>query len=370
MQFLSKQTSKMKNILQVVPEFGLAGAETMCESLCYQILESGKYNLYVASLFDFHSPITERLESKNIKIFYIGKKRGLDLTTIMKLSRIMKQCNIEIVHTHRYVMQYVIPAAILARVPVRVHTIHNIATKEVDGFRRKLAHLFYGYCNVIPVSISPIVQKTVIEEYKITAQQTPVVFNGSDLSKCQRKTDYTSAKPFRFVHIGRFNSQKNHGVIIEAALLLKNEGFKFVINLIGGAGNEEERKKEVKEKGLDDVIIFSGLQSNVYPFLHESDCFILPSTYEGMPITLVEAMGCGLPIIASAVGGVPDMITNEETGILIKPTVEDLTTAMKRVMSDENLRETIGTNALKSSQKFTSEQMFRGYDNIYENTKS
>jgi len=355
----------MKNILQVMPEFGLAGAETMCETLCYKLHDSGKYNVIVASLFDYHSPITERIEKKGIKVIYLDKKSGMDVSVIRKLYRIMKTHHVDIVHTHRYVMQYAIPAAIMAGVKVRVHTVHNIATKEVDGYRRKLAHFFYRYCNVTPVSISPLIQDTVIKEYHLTRSQTPVIYNGSDLSKCIVKTDYNASAPFSIVHIGRFNPQKNHDAIIEAAKKLKDEGYKFVIKLIGGAGDEEHRMVEVKEKGLENEIEFCGLQSNVYPFLYDADCFILPSLYEGMPVTLVEAMGSGLPIIASAVGGVPDMIEDGESGLLIQSNATELISAIKRLMEDETLRKKIGENAFRKSMNFSSERMFEGYNNLY-----
>lgn len=355
----------MKNLLQVMPEFGLAGAETMCESLCYQLQKSGKYNVIVASLFDFHSPITERMEKFGLKIIYLNKKPGIDISIIYKLYKVMKEYNIDIVHTHRYVMLYAIPAAIMAGVKVRIHTVHNIATKEVDGYRRILAHFFFKHCGVIPVSISPLIQKSVVKEYNITKEQTPVIYNGSDLNKCLVKTNYSASEPFNILHIGRFNPQKNHSVIIDAAQKLKEEGLKFVIKLIGGAGNEEQRKQEVKLKGLENEIVFCGLQGNVYPFLQAADCFILPSLYEGMPITLVEAMGCGLPIIASAVGGVPDMIENGKSGILIRPNAEELTSAIKRLIENEKLRESLGKNALIKSKDFSVERMFKGYDNLY-----
>lgn len=357
----------MKNVLQVMPEFGLAGAETMCESLCYQLQKSGKYNVIVVSLFDFHSPITERMEKCGIKVIYLNKKPGIDISIIHKLYKVMKQNNIDIVHTHRYVMQYAIPAAMMAGVKVRIHTVHNIATKEVDGYRRILAHFFFKHCSVIPISISPLIQESVVKEYNITKEQTPVIYNGSDLNKCLIKTDYRASKPFTIVHIGRFNPQKNHSVIIDAAQKLKEEGLKFVIKLIGGAGNEEQRKQEVKQKGLDNEIKFCGLQGNVYPFLQSADCFILPSLYEGMPVTLVEAMGCGLPIIASSVGGVPDMIESGKTGLLIKPNAEELTSAIKRLIKNEKLRESLGKNALTKSKDFSVERMFNGYDNVYTN---
>lgn len=123
---------------------------------------------------------------------------------------------------------------------------------------------------------------------------------------------------------------------------------------------------EVTKKGLNDVINFSGLQSDIFPFLSESDCFILPSLYEGMPVTLVEAMGCGMPVIASSVGGVPDMIENETSGILIDPNVDSLVNAMQRVMADDGLRKNIGLNALAKSNDFSSTNMFNGYTKIYE----
>lgn len=348
-----------------MPEFGLAGAETMCESLCYQLQISGKYNVVVVSLFDFHSPITERMEERGIRVIYLNKKSGIDMSIIYKLYKVMKKNNIDIVHTHRYVMQYAIPAAIMSRVKVRIHTVHNIATKEVDGYRRKLAHLFFKHCNVIPVSISPIIQESVMKEYNITEKQTPVIYNGSDLSKCLVKNSYSASNPFCILHIGRFNPQKNHSVIIETAQILKKEGLKFVIKLVGGSGNVEQRKQEVKQKGLEKEIVFCGLQGNVYPFLQVADCFILPSLYEGMPITLVEAMGSGLPIIASDVGGVPDMIDNEKSGLLISPNAVQLASALKKIMTDEKLRKTLGENAYVKSKDFSTERMFNGYDKLY-----
>lgn len=354
-----------KNVLQVMPEFGLAGAETMCETLCYQLQESGKYNVIVVSLYDYHSPITERMEAKGIVVLYLGKKSGLDVLVIRKLYNIMIDYRIDIVHTHRYVMQYAIPAAIMAGVKVRIHTVHNIASKEVDGYRKIIAHFFYRYNNVVPVSISPKIQDTVVEQYHIKRQETPIVYNGSDLSRCIVKADYKPSKPFRIVHVGRFNPQKNHEAIIDAVEKLKKEGLKVHVDLVGGAGNEEERKLEVIQRGLGNEFGFCGLQENVYPYLANADCFILPSLYEGMPVTLIEAMGCGMPIIASAVGGVPDMVENEISGLLILPTASELVSAIKRLISDDVLREKLGKNALLKSAQFSAKQMFEGYDKIY-----
>lgn len=161
--------------------------------------------------------------------------------------------------------------------------------------------------------------------------------------------------------------QKNHTIILEAAKKMKDQGRSFVVNLIGG-GDQETALRELSIKlGLSDVVSFCGLTDNVYPFLQSSDCFILPSIYEGMPVTLVEAMGCGVPIIASNVGGIPDMISNEENGVLIEPTVEELYAAMCKMMdSHPSYREKLGRNAKKKSELFSLQNMGAGYNMIYQ----
>ena len=78
------------------------------------------------------------------------------------------------------------------------------------------------------------------------------------------------------------------------------------------------------------------MSDNIYPILQKADIFILPSKYEGMPISLIEAMGSALPIIASNVGGIPDMISDGENGIIISPNANDLADAISRLIKDQD----------------------------------
>ena len=96
----------MVNILYVMPEFKLAGAETMCTTLASEL--SSKYHIIVASLYDINSSLIERMSERGIKVVFLHKKRGLDLSIIVKLAKLMKSEHIHVVHTHRYVcsMQY------------------------------------------------------------------------------------------------------------------------------------------------------------------------------------------------------------------------------------------------------------------------
>lgn len=357
------------NILQIMPEFGLAGAERMCETLCRYIQTHTRHKVYVVSLFDYHSSITDNLESRGIKIIYLDKKKGLDIGTINRLCHVMKKYNIDLIHTHRYVMQYAIPAAMMAGVKKRVHTIHNVASKEVEGLAQKLADVFYKRCRVVPVSISPLVQDSVMERYGLSVSQTPVIFNGTDLSRCVVKSSYHTDGIFNFVHIGRLSEQKNHRGLIEAAAILRDRNCSFKIHLVGEGILEQEIRDMVKTMKLDDNIVFCGLQNNVYPYLAKADAFILPSLYEGLPVTLTEAMGCGLPIIATKVGGIPDMIEDMESGILTDTTPESFAEAMHLIIGDETLRQKIGRNAFKDSIRFSADQMGEKYISLYESLR-
>ena len=96
-----------------------------------------------------------------------------------------------------------------------------------------------------------------------------------------------------------------------------------------------------------------------------ADIFLLPSKWEGMPMTVIEAMGTGLPVVASRVGGVPDMVTDGESGLLIPPTAEALAQAIERLVKDEALRERLGTQARQEARRFSIEAMAQGYETLY-----
>lgn len=353
-------------VMQIMPEFRLAGAEIMAENLSVSLFESN-FPMCVASLYDDRSAITDRLTKKNIPVFYLRKKRGWDLRVVYRLFKLFKKEKPYVVHTHRYVLPYVVPAAIFAKVPVRVHTIHNVANKEVGKLQRVLNRFFYKHCRVVPVSISPRIKQTVMEEYRLLDDQAPMVYNGIDLTKCIGKENYnvyTNGK-ITILHIGRFSEQKNHTGLVESFKIIHDENPEVTLKLIGGGGLEQEIKEKVKELGLWDCVEFLGIKSDVYPYLYNADIFVLPSLWEGMPITLIEAMATGLPIVATNVGGVPDMIQNDVSGLLVDTSKVQIAQAIMKLTKDSNLRQQLGSAAKVASKQFSAQEMARKYSLIY-----
>ena len=352
-------------IMQVIPYFCFGGAEIMCENLTYALKNAGQ-EVFVVSLYNEQTPIAQRMEEAGIRIVYLDKKLGLDLSMVPKLARIIRQESPDVVHTHLDVIKYAVLAAKLAGVKKCVHTVHSLADREAEGRVQKIINGFYfrrGWS--VPVALTPEVQSSVSEFYGLPLSRVPVIYNGIDLSRCVLKTTYETGETVTILHVGRFDVPKNHPGLLEAFWLLLETHPECRLRLVGDGDLRADMEALAKEKGISDAVEFCGMQSNVYPYLHDADIFTLPSIYEGNPMTIIEAMGTGLPIVASRVGGIPDMIADGESGLLMEPTPQSICAGLTRLVEDDSLRQRLGENAKKASQTFSAEHMAREYLSCY-----
>lgn len=353
-------------VIHVIPNLCMGGAETMCENLTMELKAQG-FDVKIVSLYSFETPITERLKNAGAEIIFLDKKPGLDLSIIKKLKKLFLEEKPDVVHSHISSQKYAMVAAKKAKVPVRVHTVHSVAQKELSKIDKFLAKRFYKRQGVIPVALSEAVKETIKDVYGALPNETPVIFNGINLSRCIKKEEYNIAGNFKIVHIGRFSEEKNHKGLIDAFKLFQDLKPDSELWLIGDGPLKEEIEEYAKKNGLYSSVKFLGLQSNVYGYLSEADIFTLPSIYEGIPMTLIEAMGTGLPIVATGVGGIPNMLINNESAILTKVDSKELADAFLRLANDEELRRRLGQNALERSKEFSAQKMAEKYVEIYQN---
>lgn len=352
-------------IMQIIPFFCFGGAEIMCENLTYALKELG-HEVVAVSLLTEHTPITQRMEAAGIRIEYLDKKLGLDLSMIPKLVKLMKREKPDAVHTHLNVIKYVGLAAKLAGVKKCVHTVHSVAYEEAEGPLQKLSNSFYfGYGWSVPVALSPEVQQTILDFYGLKAEQVPVIYNGVDLPRCIPKEDYSTGETVNILHVGRFDVPKNHPGLLKAFARLHKELPRCRLHLVGDGDSRPEMEGLAKELGIADAVTFYGMQSNVYPYLHDADIFVLPSLYEGIPMTIIEAMGTGLPIAASRVGGIPGLLGDGESGMLISNEDSAIAEALKTLVLDQGLREELGRKAKENSVRFSSRSMAEQYCEVY-----
>lgn len=352
-------------ILQVIPYFCFGGAETMCENLTYALKDTG-HQVIVASLFSEHTPISQRMEAAGVRIVYLDKKLGQDFSMIPKLVKLMQEEKPDVVHSHLNVLKYAALAAKLAGVKKCIHTVHNVADKEAEGrVSGMLSGFYFRNRWSVPVALSPLVQKSISDYYRMDIRQIPMVFNGVDLSRCIPKETYALGEPVKLMHAGRFHEQKNHKGLLEAFAMLQQRIPNMELWLLGEGELLEETTQQAAELGLQEKVRFLGSQGNIYPYLHEADVFLLPSHYEGMPMTIIEAMGTGLPIVATTVGGIPDMICHGKSGLLTDCDPVKIADACEKLLRSEDLRRKLGQRAQKDSRRFSSQTMAEGYLEVY-----
>ena len=145
--------------------------------------------------------------------------------------------------------------------------------------------------------------------------------------------------------VGEFTKNKGQKYLIEALGILKKSGKGFRGLIVGWGEEEQNLESRIKDLELkNEVRLITGL-SPAAPYLKAFDIFILPSVKEGLPYTLLEAGLAELPVVATSVGGIPEIIENEKTGLLVNPAnSEELSKAVLRLIDDENLRKKLGQN--------------------------
>lgn len=362
----TKNKRQNLKVMQILPEFELAGAEIMAENLCIT-LRQNDVDVCAVSLYSKHTEITGRLMQNRIPIFFLKKGHGADPIVMLRLYRLFRREKPNVVHSHRYILPYVLPAAVMAGVRVRVHTVHSVAAKEVDKIHRAVSRFCYG-CGVVPVAISSRIKQTIMEDYGFSDEKVPVVMNGIDQRSIIPKHSYLIYKDnVRLLHIGRFSMEKNHDGLIDIFRLVQSQYSGVRLILIGTGSLENDIKQKVQDLGLSEYVSFEGITQDVTPYLNSADIFVLPSLWEGMPIVLIEAMAAGLPIVASRVGGVPDMIDDVETGLLCSADAQVFAQNVLTLIESEELRKKLGSGAVRAAQRFSAQQMAKGYLHIYNN---
>lgn len=351
-------------IIQFMPQFGLAGAETMCENLTYELVGMG-HKVIVVSLYDYHSPITDRIKQHDIPIIFLGKKIGLDISIIKRIRAVLKQYRPDIIHTHLYTLKYVALASVGLKVKGIVHTVHNIAQKENTLINRMINYVLFKKGKVVPVALSQLVRTTIEKVYHLPQTKIPIIYNGVPLPEEKNKRDYSLADSVKIINIGRYTDVKNQESLINAVAELHKENSHIQLDIYGDGPTKSRLNAAIKKQQAEGFIRDNGLTSNVKEKLRDADIFVLPSLYEGMPMTIIEAMGAAMPIIASRVGGIPDMIEDGVDGLLCEPNKESIKSCLLRITNTPSLCKKLGSKAFKKAEVFSARRMALAYEKLY-----
>jgi glycosyltransferase involved in cell wall biosynthesis len=154
----------------------------------------------------------------------------------------------------------------------------------------------------------------------------------------------TKSTSNRLIYIGRLAVEKGLPVLFESIKMLREKGHVVSLMLVGDGPDRKYLEALGATLGIGDQLEFVGYasQDEIVQYLGESDIFVLPSFAEGVPVSIMEAMACGIPVVATFVGGVAELVENEISGLLVFPSdIEGLSNAIEKYLYDSNLRQSI-----------------------------
>jgi glycosyltransferase involved in cell wall biosynthesis len=220
------------------------------------------------------------------------------------------------------------------------------------------------------VAVSNFVKKTIVEETFVQEDKVTVIYNGVDESKFAglKKAKSEPGEEVHLIYVGRIIRAKGLFVLVNSLSRLKNLNWK--LNIVGDGDALEQLKNEISRKNLPGRINLKGFMKyeDVIKELDKSDIFILPTMrMEGFPMTIVEAMFSGLPVVASDIGGNPDTVVDGETGYLVKPgSADELSDKLTELINNADKRLVFGENGRKRAYKeFTIDRMVDKYEQVF-----
>ncbi len=305
-----------------------------------------------------------------------------DFAASVNLYRHLRKNKYHIVHTHNSKAGFIGRlSARLAGVPVIIHTVHGFAFHDQEPLWRRmlfrnLERAASKWCDRMIFISEPLIDWALRE--KITSAEKIVkIYSGIDLDRFKpvSSEDKKQARikwginpdaPVAGI-VSKLWEGKGHKILLKAFEELIKEMSEAKLFIVGEGYLEEELKSCAEEWGLSESIIFTGFKSEVSEVMSCFDISVLPSYFEGMGRVLLEAMAMKIPVVASNVGGIPDIVKNNENGILVNPgNVSELAEAMKKLLTNPELSMSMGEwGHKKVTEAFSAESMCEKILSVY-----
>ncbi len=320
-----------------------------------------------------------RLASLHRKVFCLDLYRYSQLGAMKQLADLLRQQEIEIAHSHQFFATlFLAPIAKACRVPFVVETTHIREAWRRGWIKRSylVDRLIYTLVDrFVAVSLSNM--RYLIQEKRCRPDRVVPIYNGRDMSRFisnpldaeRTRREYgISSADLLLVHLGRLAVQKGHTYLFDALPFVQRKINRVKLLLVGDGEMRSALESEVEQRGLGDMVIFAGFQSPVSRFIEAADLVVLPSLFEGLPLVPIEAGAMGKAIVASAVDGVPEVVKDGETGLLVPPkNSQQLADAIVSLLSDEVRRTGMGASGRKFICKtFTVARQVKAQIALYE----
>ena len=362
----------MARVLHVVLSLQPGGAERLVIDLCQRLV--GQIDSAVCCLDEPGSWAGE-LRASGIEVIALHRRPGFRPSLARRVAETAGSVNARVLHCHQYSAFVYGAMAQLARPGLGlIVTEHGRLDATPAGRRRQMANRLL---NVLPGRVFAVcaeLRARLIEE-GFPAGRVHVTHNGIDPGLDAGREQRGHARNSLGLDgdelvigaVGRLDKVKGYATLITAVEALRRQGVSARLVIVGDGPERAELASRVRAAGLDGVVLMLGYRADVRDLLPAFDLFVNSSIYEGVSLTLLEAMAASLPVIATRVGGTPEVVDDGVTGVLIpagSPTA--LEAAAARLLSDPRQRQIFGQNGrTRVLRCFGIDAMVRRYADVY-----
>ena len=351
-------------VVHVVLSLNIGGLEMVVLDLV-RLLDQSGFEPHVICLNETGS-LTPRFEAMGVPVESVGASSWGRAGTFVRLLRRFKQLRPDVVHTHNMAPHF--QGAIAARligVPVVVHTKHG--RNYPDHLPSVLKNRFLSMLTDCIVPVSEDAAQVARQIERVPAAKLRVIHNGIDLGEFPESLAGRRRRGKHAITVARLHPIKDQATMLRAARLVVDVEPDFRLEFVGDGPARAELESLTDELGLRDHIQFTGFTSEVSRHLAEADVFLLTSVSEGISLTLLEAMATGLPVVATAVGGNPEIVVHGETGLLAPPkSPEAIAAAILQLIRDPETAGRMGqAGRRRVEEEFDLRRVVQKYESLY-----
>ena len=378
MKMSESGTNNIAHVVHVIDSLAIGGMENGVVNLINTMpRERFRHSIVcVKKATDFRN----RIRRNDVEIFELDKDEGKDPAIYLRFWKLLRRLRPEIVHTRNIGTLDLAPVAALAGVPIRVHGEHGWEASDLKGSSsryRKLRRLCDPFIKSY-IAVSRDIALWLREDIGISPLKIRQIYNGVDSARfvaadsAVRLPFPDDVKPFVFGFVGRMDPVKGLDTLIDAfASLIEREpgpGEPVRLVMVGDGPERERCMVALRERGLADFAWLPGRSEDISGIMRALDAFVLPSLNEGISNTILEAMATSLPIIATAVGGNPELIEDGVHGLLVPSgDTAAMARAMQRCIDEPEFAKGLGSAARQRVEsRFSLDAMAAQYSDFYQ----
>lgn len=366
-------------VVHLIYRLDFGGLETLLAE-CINRMQAHKYRHAVICLTDY-TEFARKITRPGVELFPLHKRPGLGLGTHVAVWKLLRRLQPAILHTYNLSsIEYTLTAA-LAGVKVRIHAEHGRDASDPEGKNRKhklLRRLLIPLIDCY-VPVSDNLRRWLKTSVGVPDAKNLLINNGVDTEvfkpeKSQRaSTEMAWSHPDHFVigTVGRIQDIKNHHGLIDAFIELQNlipeATARLRLSIVGDGPLLPALREKVAAASIADKVWLPGARADIAELMRTFSVFALSSIAEGTPVTILEAMSTGLPIVATRVGGIPEVVIDNATGILVPCDAKALATAMSMYYNHPELIARHGVAGRERVERhYSVTQMVSTYTELYD----